>query len=88
LLFYLTATPSGVESIAYNFNLPSLATKVGHFPETIKDGFNGYLAEPENISSMVNVMEKYIEHPLPSENVAKSAKNFSWKNYATAILNK
>ncbi len=88
ILFYLTATPSGVESIAYNFNLPSLATKVGHFPETIKDGFNGYLAEPEDIESMVSVMEKFIESPLPPENVATSADNFSWENYAKAILNK
>ena len=88
VLFYLNATPSGVESIAYNFNLPSLATKVGHFPETIKDGFNGYLAEAENIDSMVEVMEKYITHPLPHENVAESAKNFSWDNYSKAILNK
>ena len=88
ILFYLTATPSGVESIAYNFNLPSLATKVGHFPETIKDGFNGYLAEPEDIDSMVEVMEKFIAAPLPGENVAESAKNFSWENYSKAILNK
>ena len=88
ILFYLTATPSGVESIAYNFNLPSLATKVGHFPETIKDGYNGYLAEPEDIDSMVSVMEKFIENPLPPENVAASANNFSWENYAKAILYK
>lgn len=88
ILFYSNATPSGVESIAYNFNLPSLATKVGHFPETIKDGFNGYLAEPENIDSMVEVMEKYINHPLPHENVAKSAENYSWNNYSKAILNR
>jgi glycosyltransferase involved in cell wall biosynthesis len=88
ILFYLTATPSGVESIAYNFNLPSLATKVGHFPETIKDGFNGYLAEPEDITSMVEVMEKFINNPLPSENVAASAENFNWENYSKAILNK
>jgi glycosyltransferase involved in cell wall biosynthesis len=86
ILFYLTATPSGVESIAYNFNLPSLATKVGHFPETIKDGFNGYLAEPEDINSMAEVMEKFINNPIPMENVAASAKNFSWENYAKAIL--
>lgn len=88
LLFYLTATPSGVESIAYNFNLPSLATKVGHFPETIKDGFNGYLAEPLDIDSMADVMEKFIKNPIPPENVHASAKHFSWENYAKAILNK
>ncbi len=87
LLFYLNATPSGVESIAYNFQLPSLATKVGHFPETIVDGFNGYLAEPENIDSMKSVMQKFIANPIPSKNVAISAESFSWINYAKAILN-
>ncbi len=37
MLFYLTATPSGVESVGYNFKMPALATRVGHFPETVKD---------------------------------------------------
>jgi len=29
VLYYLTATPSGVESLSYNFSMPILATKVG-----------------------------------------------------------
>lgn len=88
LLFYSDATPSGVESISYNFKLPSLATKVGHFPETIKDGYNGYLAEPENIDSMCETMKRFITNPIPRENVGKSAEHMSWENYAKAILNK
>ncbi|MFT5511609.1 MAG: glycosyltransferase involved in cell wall biosynthesis, partial [Bacteroidia bacterium] len=55
VLYYLTATPSGIESLSYNFKLPILATKVGHFPETIKEGYNGYLAEDQDIISMSNV---------------------------------
>lgn len=86
VLYYLTATPSGVESLTYNFELPILATNVGHFPETIKDGFNGYLAEDGDIDSMAKQMLKFIEHPLPAENVRKSAENMSWENYVTAIL--
>ncbi len=86
VLYYLTATPSGVESLTYNFELPILATNVGHFPETIKDGFNGYLAEDRDIDSMAEQMLKFIEHPLPAENVRKSAENMSWENYVTAIL--
>lgn len=86
VLFYLTATPSGVESLTYNFGLPILATNVGHFPETIQDGFNGYLAEPENIDSMAEQMIKFLELPLPSENVYKSASKMSWKNYVSAIM--
>ncbi len=86
ILFYLTATPSGVESLTYNFELPILATRVGHFPETIKDGFNGYLAEPENIDSMTEQMLRFLDTPLPGKNVRESASDMSWDNYVTAIL--
>ncbi len=88
MLFYLTATPSGIESIAYNFKLPMLATKVGHFTETVKDGYNGYLAEAGNIDDMVRVMQKAIEHPVQREHVAETSKNMSWANYAGEILNR
>ncbi|MFA5805250.1 MAG: glycosyltransferase [Melioribacteraceae bacterium] len=86
VLFYLVATPSGVESIAYNFKLPSIATRVGHFPETIKHGYNGYLAEPENIESMYEMMKLFLEKPIPREHVAEQAANMSWDNYASTIL--
>ncbi|WNJ19465.1 glycosyltransferase [Pontibacter sp. G13] len=88
LTYYLTATPSGVESLAYNFEMPVLATNVGHFPETVKDGFNGYLAEPENIDSMAEQMLKFIDHPIDRANVAKAAETMSWENYAEAIMKK
>jgi glycosyltransferase involved in cell wall biosynthesis len=86
LLFYETATPSGVESMACNFKLPILASAVGHFPETIKDGYNGYLAEPENIHSMADVMQKALDKPIDRENVVAASKEMSWANYAKAIL--
>ena len=88
ILYYLTATPSGVESLTYNFELPILATNVGHFPETIKDGFNGYLADEEDIESMAEQMLKFLEKPLPAENVSKAAEYMSWENYVKAILQK
>ncbi|MFA7418642.1 MAG: glycosyltransferase [Melioribacteraceae bacterium] len=87
VLFYLVATPSGVESIAYNFKLPTLATRVGHFPETIKHGYNGYLSEPGNIDSMYNVMKEFLNNPIPTERVAEQAAHMSWENYARTILN-
>lgn len=85
LLYYLTATPSGVESISYNFKLPVLATKVGHFPETIVHGYNGYLAEDQDIQSMADEMNRMIEHPINRDNVAETASKLSWENYAKAI---
>jgi glycosyltransferase involved in cell wall biosynthesis len=88
ILYYLTATPSGVESLTYNFKLPILATRVGHFPETIEDGFNGYLAEDEDIDSMAEQMIRFLEHPLPGQNVSSAASEMSWDNYVSAIMNR
>lgn len=88
LLFYSYATPSGVESLSYNFRLPVLATKVGHFPETINDGVDGYLAEEGSIESMVSAMIKSIEHPIDKNMIDQKAKKMSWANYAKAILYK
>ena len=87
VLFYMAATPSGVESMSYNFGLPILAARVGHFKETVKDGYNGYLAEPENPESMAGVMIKSIEAPVPPENIYATSAEMSWDNYASVILN-
>jgi glycosyltransferase involved in cell wall biosynthesis len=86
LLFYLTATPSGVESMAYNFGKPILATRVGHFPETIQPGHNGYLADPDDPSSMAEIMLQSIDQPISERNVYATAKEMSWEKYASSIL--
>lgn len=88
LLFYEYATPSGVESLSYNFKMPILAAKVGHFPETIQHGFNGYLAEAEDTDSMAAQMIKFLEQPIDKANVEETTKKMSWENYANAILGK
>lgn len=84
--YYETATPSGVESIAYNFHMPILATKVGHFPETIQDAYNGYLAEPNDVGSMAGTMFRFLEYPVDRANVAAKVKEMSWENYAKTIM--
>lgn len=86
VLFYETATPSGVESMAYNFRLPILATRVGHFSETVRDGYNGYLAEPADTASMTRVMNSAIDRPIPPEHVAETSAGMSWEVYARTIL--
>ncbi len=87
LLFYEYATPSGVESMASNFAMPILASKVGHFPETIVPGLNGYLAEGGNTDDMVRVMEYFLDNPIPVAGIKEMAARFSWKRYAQAIMN-
>ncbi len=87
-LFYSAATPSGVESMSYNFGLPILASRVGHFKETVRDGYNGYLAEPENPESMARVMIRSIEEPIPAAHVYATSAKMSWDNYASMILSR
>ncbi|MBB4078226.1 glycosyltransferase involved in cell wall biosynthesis [Lewinella aquimaris] len=86
VLFYSYATPSGVESISYNFQLPAVATRVGHFPETIKDGYNGYLAKPDDTDDMARQMARMIDSPIPRENIRETTKEMSWDNYAAALV--
>lgn len=86
MLYYLTATPSGVESLSYNFSLPVLATRVGHFPETIKEGYNGYLARDRDLEDMAQVMEKALDIPINRAHVVHTAQKLSWDNYALAVL--
>ena len=84
-LFYEMATASGVESIAYNFNMPIVATRVGHFPETVKDGITGYLANVDDIFSMTEAMQNIIDNPILPENIEKLSKSLSWEHYAKNV---
>lgn len=88
VLFYERATPSGIESLSYNFEIPVLTSTAGHFPETIRNGENGYIAAENSVSAYADVMRLSLEKPIPTENVAKFKPNLSWKKYAETILNK
>jgi glycosyltransferase involved in cell wall biosynthesis len=85
VLFYETANASGIESIAHNFKKPIVATRTGHFPETVRDGVTGYLAKVDEISSMTEAMLNIIEQPILPENIETMSKTMSWENYAKGI---
>ncbi|MCB0376367.1 MAG: glycosyltransferase family 4 protein, partial [Sinomicrobium sp.] len=87
VLFYSRATPSGIESLSYNFNVPVLTTNTGHFPETIQAGKNGYITPANTVEAMAETMLHFLENPVPRENVARYKNKLSWKAYAAAILN-
>ena len=88
VLFYSTATPSGIESLSYNFDLPILTTNVGHFPETIQDGKNGYMTKDNTVEAMAETMLRFLDNPISNNSVADFKDAFSWKKYSAAILNK
>ncbi|MGB4903492.1 MAG: glycosyltransferase, partial [Saprospiraceae bacterium] len=68
------------------FQMPILATRVGHFPETVVDGYNGYLAASDDIEDMAATMERFLVHPIDRANVAETSKDMSWENYAKRVV--
>jgi glycosyltransferase involved in cell wall biosynthesis len=62
-----------------------VATRVGHFPETVKEGVTGYLADVDDIASMTEAMLNIIEQPITAKNVETVSKNMSWGSYANSI---
>lgn len=86
VLFYDNSSPSGVESLSYNFLKPIIATDVGHFKETISNGKNGYLAKAGDIKSMTGALNNLIENPIKKEDIEYHVQSISWENYANKIV--
>jgi glycosyltransferase involved in cell wall biosynthesis len=61
---------------------------VGHFPETIEDGFNGFLADANDTDDMARIMLRFLDEPIDRNNVVKATENMSWANFAAAIAGK
>jgi glycosyltransferase involved in cell wall biosynthesis len=60
VLPYLDVTQSGPLLIAYNYNIPAIASCLEGFKEYIEDKKTGYLFETENVDSLKEVMENVI----------------------------
>ena len=47
--------------IAYNYNLPVIASNIDGFAERVEDGKNGFLFEPRNAESLAKAILKAVE---------------------------
>ncbi len=84
---YKHATQSGITQIAYHFEKPMIVTRVGGLPEIVKDGFSGYVAEPEP-KSIAEAIEKWLSTKKAIDfeaNVSKEKERFSWKAFVGEI---
>lgn len=89
---YKDATQSGVLMTAYGLKTPVIATRVGSFPEFIKDKENGFLAAPSDVDSLAKALDKYLAAPeLRTKFSNRIQKDFfygkySWKKIAENTL--
>ncbi len=88
VLPYRTATQSGIVQIAYNFDVPVIATNVGGLAEIVIDGKSGIIAEaatPEAIAEAVlRYFQQYMESSL-TEGVIQEKKKYSWDTFAEGV---
>ena len=77
-----------VEGFAYG--LPAIATRVGAFPEVVKEGFTGYLADPDSVDKLCDAMLKISAASLPaiemSGNCFKEAIKYSTDSFLENYL--
>lgn len=56
VLPYRTATASQLVALAHWHGLPVVATRVGNFPETVRDGVDGLLCTPGDVADLVRAL--------------------------------
>ena len=86
---YLSASGSGICQIAYGFDRPVIATRVGSLPEVVEDGVNGRLVEPGDAKALAEAIIESLEPDKLrefSQNAVKTKRKFSWQRLADIVV--
>ena len=85
---YESATQSGIIQIAYGFEKPVIATRVGGLPDVVLDGKTGYLVDPCNPDQLADAINKFFKNNDEEnfrENIKNEAYKYSWDRLLDAI---
>ena len=85
---YITATQSGVLSLAYYFQTPLIATKVDFFKENIIAENTGLLCMPHDIDSLCNCLNVIIDKTFDRKRMQTNQQNYYTNSYSSAQLMK
>ena len=88
VLPYESATQSGIVQIAYGFEKPVIATKVGGLPEVVLDGKTGYIVPSKDSEKLAERITDYFEKNKEmefQENIQKEAYKYSWEHMTEII---
>jgi glycosyltransferase involved in cell wall biosynthesis len=88
VLPYRSATQSGIVQIAYNFDLPVIATDVGGLSEVVIDGVSGLItkeAMPELVAQdVIRYFSENLEERLRA-GVRDEKKKYSWDSFVKGV---
>ena len=59
VLPYRSATSSQNVWMAHEHGVPVIATRVGSFPEQVRDGLDGLLCEPDDVASLAGALRRF-----------------------------
>lgn len=85
---YLHASGSGVAQLAYGFDRPVIATRVGSLPEVIEDRVNGRIVPPNDPQTLASVIIESLDPEILetlSWNCRQTKEKYSWEEMARRI---
>ncbi|MCR4658378.1 MAG: glycosyltransferase [Lachnospiraceae bacterium] len=87
VLPYESATQSGIIQIAFGFEKPVIATRVGGLPDAVDDGVTGILVEPGDPGALAGAIETAYDRGMEgfTENIRASKYKFSWERMVRTI---
>jgi glycosyltransferase involved in cell wall biosynthesis len=88
ILPYLSATQSGIVQMAFNFDRPVIASRIGGLSEVVAEGRTGYLVPPGDAAALAEAIRSFFdrgEAERMSAEVAKAKAAFSWEALVEAI---
>lgn len=88
VLPYLSATQSGIVSIALHYDLPCIVTDVGGLPEVVHHQKTGLVVPPDDPHALAQAMVKFfekIDRQAMARHIALEKKRYSWETFIGAI---
>lgn len=88
VLPYRKASGSGVAAMAYHYDKPVLATRVGGFPDVIEEGRTGFLVDPDSPHQLATVIRTLSRGTLaPMATWVREYKGrFTWSSLADTLV--
>ncbi|PJZ48419.1 glycosyltransferase [Leptospira saintgironsiae] len=88
VLPYRTASGSGVATIAYNYERPILATRVGGFIDVVKENETGFLIQPNSLSDLSQKISELDRNKLSSmrAGIRKFKEKLTWDYLAQSLI--
>lgn len=86
VLPYRSATGSGVIPIAYHYDTPVIATKVGGLPDVVDQGATGFLVEADSAEQLAGAIRAAADFMPDPESFASVRKRMSWGSLADLLL--